>query len=125
MRKKIEQIKRLAREPGQSRMPGYFPRSRIGQYFLSVQASRFHYSHPREDYYDRLGKYEEVEVAVIGPDGEIDYRFTGYDVGGYWNFKQVERLIRNVQQGRPEFPYGDKHRCGSCSSSPVIDDEED
>lgn len=118
MRKKIEQIKRLAREPGQSRMPGNFPRFRIGQYFLSVQASEFHYSHPRTNDYNLLGKYEEVEVAVIGPDGKIDYRFTGRDVGGYWNFKRVERLIRNVQQGRPAFPYGDKHNCCSCSSSP-------
>lgn len=48
----------------------YFPRLIAGPTHLSIQASDFNYSEPRDNSHAFLGQYEAVEVALINPDGE-------------------------------------------------------
>lgn len=46
-------------------------RIKIGEYELSIQASKFHYCTPRETITD-LYKYKEMEVAIFNKDAWVD-----------------------------------------------------
>ena len=90
-----------------------YPRVRVGRYELSVQASSFHYSSPRADR-NKLSEYTEVEVAVLDAEG-IDYRWTGWDVGGYYSWPAVARLVDRLLRDDPEYPFtDDRHSTGAC-----------
>jgi len=113
----IDQIKSLKRQPAEVPfLPGYFPRVPVGMYFLSIQASQYHYCEPRSDAYETLGCYQLVELAVLDAEGDIDYRWTGADVAGYISWEEVEAIVLRVQQDNPEFPHGDKSKVFSCTA---------
>ena len=99
----VHEIRNLSRDPY-----GHFPPVPCGKYHVSVQASASHYCDPRNAQFDMLGLYDEVEAAVLVRLGErgadIDYRFTGGDVGGYLTWDQVAELVADVLADSPRYP---------------------
>jgi hypothetical protein len=60
----------------------------------SIQASKFHYSEPREDF----GPYTEVEmwcITVAGPDGVTEFEYSDDDPSAYVPIGQVVQFIDN------------------------------
>ena len=59
---------------------------------LSVQASKYHYSSPREDF----GPYSEVEVWCIKPECEvIEFEYSDSEPSAYVPIEQVVQFIDN------------------------------
>ena len=60
----------------------------------SIQASKYHYSEPREDF----GPYTEVEVSCVegaGPDGVTEFEYSDDDPSAYVPIEQVVQFIDN------------------------------
>ena len=60
----------------------------------SIQASKYHYSEPREDF----GPYTEVEVWCItgaGPDGVTEFDYSDDEPSAYVPISQVVQFIDN------------------------------
>ena len=93
----VAKIKRYRRGPY-----GSFPRTFVGKYALSVQASANHYCEPQQDL-PTPGHYTQVEVFVYNQGNHDTPRWVGSSDAVYYSWARVAALIDRLERDDPPF----------------------